>query len=102
MVIGIYDYLILGSLLFFIGLYGVFSSRANVIRILMSIELMLLSVNINFVGFSAFNNNLGGQIFTLFTLTIAAAEAAVGLSILVVYYRNRNNISAADASTLRG
>lgn len=95
-------YLLVAGFLFALGLFGVFWGRKNVITILMSIELMLLAVNINFVAFSAFLNDLVGQIFTLFVLTVAAAEAAIGLAILVVYYRNRGTINVEDISVMKG
>lgn len=95
-------FLILSSLLFVIGIGGIFLNRKNIIVILMSIELMLLSVNINFVAFSAYLDSLLGQIFTLFILTIAAAEAAIGLAILVVYFRNRDSVAVEDVSQMRG
>ena len=95
-------FLILSSLLFVIGIGGIFLNRKNIINILMSIELMLLSVNINFVAFSAYLDNLLGQIFSLFILTIAAAEAAIGLAILVVYFRNRDTVAVEDVSQMRG
>ena len=95
-------FLILSSLLFVIGIGGIFLNRKNIIIILMSIELMLLSVNINFVAFSAYLDNLLGQIFSLFILTIAAAEAAIGLAILVVYFRNRDTVAVEDVSQMRG
>ena len=82
-------YLFLGAVLFTLGVFGIFLNRKNVITILMSIELMLLAVNINLVAFSAYLNDISGQIFTIFVLTVAAAEAAIGLAILVVFYRNR-------------
>lgn len=100
--ITITHFLILSSLLFVIGIGGIFLNRKNIIVILMSIELMLLSVNINFVAFSAYLDNLLGQIFTLFILTIAAAEAAIGLAILVVYFRNRDSVAVEDVSQMRG
>ena len=95
-------YLILGSIIFSIGIIGIFLNRKNVIVILMSIELILLAVNINLVSFSVFSNDLVGQIFTMFILTIAAAEAAIGLAIIVVYYRNRGTIRVEDINTLKG
>jgi NADH-quinone oxidoreductase subunit K len=95
-------YLILSSLIFIIGICGIFINRKNVISILMSIELILLSVNINLVSFSAYLQDLTGQIFSLFVLTVAAAEAAIGLAIIVVYYRNRGNIEVEDISQMRG
>ena len=93
-------FLILSSLLFVIGIGGIFLNRKNIIVILMSIELMLLSVNINFVAFSAYLDNLLGQIFSLFILTIAAAEAAIGLAILVVYFRNKDSVAVEDVSQM--
>ncbi len=95
-------YLILAAVIFTIGVSGIFLNRKNVIIILMSIELMLLAVNINFVAFSAYLHDLSGQIFTIFILTIAAAEAAIGLAILVVYYRNRGSISVTDINIMKG
>ena len=95
-------YLILSSLIFIIGLCGIFVNRKNVITILMSVELILLSVNINFVAFSSYLQDLTGQIFSLLILTVAAAEAAIGLAIIVVYYRNRGNIVIEDISQMRG
>ena len=102
MTIGIFHYLFLAGLLFTIGVFGIFLNRKNVIIILMSVELMLLAVNINFVAFSHFLNDLSGQIFAMFVLTVAAAEAAIGLAILVVYFRNKGSIAVEDISTLRG
>ena len=95
-------YVILSTLLFVTGVAGIFLNRKNIITLLMSIELMLLSVNINFVAFSVQLGDLTGQIFTMFVLTVAAAEAAIGLAILVVYFRNRATIDVDDISTLRG
>ena len=92
----------LSTLLFVIGVCGIFLNRKNIITILMSIELMLLAVNINFVAFSSFLNDLGGQVFAMFVLTVAAAEAAIGLAILVVFFRNRGSIAVEDISTMRG
>jgi len=100
--IGISDYLILSSLIFVIGICGIFLNRKNIIIILMSIELMLLAVNINFVAFSVYLGDIAGQIFTIFVLTVAAAEAAIGLAILVVFYRNRGSIEAEDINSMRG
>jgi NADH-quinone oxidoreductase subunit K len=102
MTIGMEHYLILASLLFTIGVFGIFLNRKNVIIILMSIELMLLAVNINFVTFSSFMNDLAGQVFTMFVLTVAAAEAAIGLAILVVFFRTKGTIAVEDISTLKG
>ncbi|MGB0935470.1 MAG: NADH-quinone oxidoreductase subunit NuoK [Alphaproteobacteria bacterium] len=102
MEVGLTQYLILSGLLFTIGLSGIFIARKNMITILMSIELMLLAVNINFVAFSTYLSDLAGQVFSMFILTIAAAEAAIGLAILVVYFRNRGTIEVDDISTLKG
>ena len=100
--IGIGHYLTLGAIIFLIGIVGIFLNRKNVIVILMSIELILLAVNINLVSFSIFMNDISGQIFTLFILTVAAAEAAIGLAIIVVYYRNSgNNTSRGNRKTER-
>ena len=100
--IGLEHYLTLAALIFTIGVFGMFLNRKNVIVILMSIELMLLAVNINFVTFSAYLNDLSGQIFTMFILTVAAAEAAIGLAILVVFFRNRGTIAVEDISSMKG
>ncbi len=102
MTIGLSHYLTLAAILFTIGIFGIFLNRKNVIVILMSIELMLLAVNINFVSFSAFLHDLTGQIFTMFILTVAAAEAAIGLAILVVFFRNSGSIAVEDISTMKG
>ena len=102
MEIGLSHYLVLAGLLFTIGIFGMFLNRKNVIVILMSIELMLLAVNINFVAFSAYLNDLVGQIFTMFILTVAAAEAAIGLAILVVFFRNKGSVAVEDISALKG
>lgn len=102
MTIGLTHYLILAGLLFTIGVFGMFLNRKNVIVILMSIELMLLAVNINFVAFSTFLNDLSGQVFTMFILTVAAAEAAIGLAILVVFFRNKGTIAVEDIADLKG
>ncbi len=102
MEVGLIHYLILAAILFTIGISGIFLNRKNVIVILMSIELMLLAVNINFVAFSASLQDMVGQVFTIFILTVAAAEAAVGLAILVVYYRNRGSISVTDINIMKG
>ena len=90
------------AILFVLGIFGIFLNRKNVIVILMSVELILLSVNLNLVAFSAHLNDLAGQVFTMFILTVAAAEAAIGLAILVVYFRNRGSIEVEDISTLKG
>ena len=102
MTIGIGHYLTVAALLFTIGVFGIFLNRKNVIVILMSIELILLAVNINFVAFSSFLGDLVGQMFALFVLTVAAAEAAIGLAILVVFYRNRRTIAVEDVNLLKG
>jgi NADH-quinone oxidoreductase subunit K len=102
MEIGLSHYLTVGAILFTIGVLGIFLKRKNVIVILMSVELMLLAVNINFVAFSAFLGDLMGQIFVLLILTVAAAEAAIGLAIVVVYYRNRGSIAVDDINLMKG
>ena len=95
-------YLAFGAALFVIGVFGIFANRKNVIVILMSIELMLLAANVNLVAFSAFIGDLMGQIFAMLVLTVAAAEAAVGLAILVVYFRNRGDIAVEDINLMKG
>ena len=95
-------YLVLGAVIFSIGIIGIFLNRKNVIVILMSIELILLAVNINLVSFSIFINDLTGQVFTMFVLTVAAAEAAIGLAIIVVYYRNKGTIRIEEINSLKG
>ena len=95
-------YLFLAAIIFTIGVVGIFLNRKNVIIILMSIELILLAVNINLVSFSIFTQDLTGQIFTMFILTVAAAEAAIGLAIIVVYYRNKGSIRVEDINSLKG
>lgn len=95
-------YLVLAALLFTIGVVGIFLNRKNVILILMCVELILLAVNINFVAYSAFLGDLTGQIFTMVVLTVAAAEAAIGLAILVVYFRNRYSVAVDDANLMKG
>ena len=100
--IGLSHYLTVGAILFALGFFGIFLNRRNVIIILMSIELILLAVNINLVAFSVFLDDLVGQVFALFVLTVAAAEAAIGLAILVVYFRNRGSISVDDVDVLKG
>jgi NADH-quinone oxidoreductase subunit K len=102
MVIYLGHYLILASMLFTIGVIGVFLNRKNVIIILMSLELILLSISINLVAFSSFLNDSAGQIFSLFILTVAAGEAAIGLAILVVYFRNVGNIEVDQINKMRG
>ena len=100
--ISLEHYLILAAIIFTIGIAGIFLNRKNLIVILMCIELLLLAVNINLVSFSIFLNDLNGQIFTLFILTVAAAEAAIGLAIIVLYYRNSGSIRVEDINTLKG
>jgi NADH-quinone oxidoreductase subunit K len=100
--VGLNHFLVLSSILFTIGLFGIFLNRKNVIIILMSIELILLAVNINFVAFSSFLSDLAGQIFTFFVLTVAAAEAAIGLAILVTFFRNRATIDVEEINALKG
>lgn len=95
-------YLVVSSIVFTLGVFGVFLNRRNIIIVLMSIELMLLAVNINFVAFSWFLKDLVGQVFSIFILTVAAAEAAIGLAILVVYFRNRSTIKIEDMSMMKG
>jgi NADH-quinone oxidoreductase subunit K len=102
MQIGLAHYLWVAAILFAVGIFGIFLNRKNIIIILMSIELMLLAVNINFVAFSMQLNNLVGQVFAMFVLTVAAAEAAIGLAILVVYFRNRGSIAVEDVSLMKG
>ena len=100
--VGIMHYLTLSSLLFTIGVCGIFLNRKNIITILMSVELILLAVNINFVAFSVYLGDLTGQIFAMFVLTVAAAEAAIGLAILVTYFRNRGSIAVEDINLMKG
>ena len=100
--ISLSHYLVLGGILFAISVLGIFLNRKNVIVILMSVELILLAVNLNLVAFSHFLNDLTGQIFALLVLTVAAAEAAIGLAILVVFYRNRGSIAVEDINMMRG
>lgn len=102
MVIGLGHYLVLAALLFTLGVVGIFLNRKNLIVILMSVELILLAVNINFVTFSHFRGDLTGQIFTLFVLTVAAAETAIGLAIMVIYFRGRRTLAVEDANLLKG
>ncbi|MBU6298160.1 MAG: NADH-quinone oxidoreductase subunit NuoK [Alphaproteobacteria bacterium] len=102
MTIGLGDYLAVAAALFTIGVFGIFLNRKNVIVILMSIELILLAVNINFVAFSSYLGDMIGQVFALFVLTVAAAEAAIGLAILVVFFRNRHTIAVEDVNLLKG
>ena len=100
--IGLGHYLTLAAIIFTIGIIGIFLNRKNVIIILMSIELILLAVNINLVSFSIYLQNLVGQVFTMFILTVAAAEAAVGLAIIVIYYKNRGSINVEQINSLKG
>ncbi len=100
--IGLSHFLAVGAALFTIGVFGIFVNRKNVIVLLMCIELVLLSVNVNLVAFSAFLGNVQGQVFAMFVLTVAAAEAAVGLAILVTYFRNRGDIAVEDLNLMKG
>ena len=100
--IGLSHYLIFASILFTIGIIGIFLNRKNVIIILMSIELILVAVNVNFVAFYSYLGDVFGQVFALFILTVAAAEAAIGLAILVVYFRNRGNIAVENINAMKG
>lgn len=100
--IGLSHYLTVGAILFVLGVVGIFLNRKNVVVIMMSIELMLLAVNVNMVAFSSFLGDLVGQVFTLFILTVAAAEAAIGLAILVVFFRNRGSIAVEDINQMKG
>lgn len=100
--IGVSNFLIVSAILFTLGVFGIFLNRRNVIVILMSIELMLLAVTINMVTFSSFLQDLTGQVFSMFILTVAAAEAAIGLAILVTFFRNRDTIAVEDISELKG
>ena len=102
MTITLGHYLTVAACLFTLGIFGIFLNRKNVIVILMSIELMLLAVNINLVAFANYNSDLVGQVFALFILTVAAAEAAIGLAIIVVYYRNRGSIAVDDINMMKG
>jgi len=102
MMIGLSHYLTVAAILFTIGIFGIFLNRKNVIIIMMSVELMLLAVNINLVAFSTALNDLVGQVFALLVLTVAAAEAAIGLAILVTYFRNRGTISVDDITLMKG
>ncbi len=102
MTIGLGHYLAVSAILFTLGVLGIFVNRKNIIVILMSVELILLSVNLNFVAFSSFLNDIVGQVFALLVLTVAAAEAAIGLAILVVFYRNRGSIAVEDINMMRG
>ncbi|MEN0652299.1 MULTISPECIES: NADH-quinone oxidoreductase subunit NuoK [Hyphobacterium] len=100
--IGLAHYLAVAALLFTIGVFGIFVNRKNVIILMMSIELLLLAVNINLVAFSSYLGDLAGQVFAMFVLTVAAAEAAIGLAILVVFFRNRGDIAVEDINMMKG
>ena len=102
MAVGLDHYLAVAAILLVLGIFGIFMNRKNVIIILMSIELILLAVNINLVAFSSFLNDIVGQVYALFVLTVAASEAAIGLAILVVFYRNRGSIAVDDISLMKG
>jgi len=102
MSVGLEHYLVLAAILFTIGIFGIFLNRKNVIVILMSVELLLLAVSINLVAFSAFLDDLVGQVFALVVLTVAAAESAIGLAIIVVYFRNRGSIAVDDINLMKG
>jgi NADH-quinone oxidoreductase subunit K len=100
--IGLTHYLVVGAILLVLGMFGIFLNRKNVITIMMSIELILIGVNINLVGFSAALGDLAGQVLALFVLTVAAAEAAIGLAIVVIYFRNRGSIEVEDVKLMKG
>lgn len=102
MSVGLAEYLTVAAILFTIGVFGIFVNRKNVIVILMCVELILLAVNINFVAFATHMNDIAGQVFAMFILTVAAAEAAVGLAILVVYFRNRGDIAVDNINSMKG
>lgn len=102
MTIGLEHFLAVGAILFVLGVFGIFLNRKNVIVILMAIELILLSVNINLIAFSVFLGDMVGQVFAMFVLTVAAAEAAIGLAILVIYFRNRGTIAVDDINQMKG
>jgi NADH-quinone oxidoreductase subunit K len=102
MAIPLSHYVTVASILFTLGIFGIFLNRKNVIIILMSIELMLLAINLNLVAFSVYLNDLAGQVFAMFVLTVAAAEAAIGLAILVVYFRTRGSIEVEDINLMKG
>ena len=102
MVIGLSHYLVVAALVFTLGVLGIILNRKNIIIILMSVELILLAVNLNLVAFSSFLGDLTGQVFSLFILTVAAAEAAIGLAILVTYFRNRGSIAVEDINMMKG
>jgi len=100
--IGLQHYLVVSTILFVMGVLGIFINRKNIIVILMAIELILLAVNLNLVAFSAYLGDLVGQIFSMFVLTVAAGEAAIGLAILVIYFRSRGTIAVDDANRMKG
>jgi NADH-quinone oxidoreductase subunit K len=102
MTIGLGHYLVVGAILLTLGIFGIFLNRKNVIIIMMSIELILLAVNVNLVAFSSFMGDIVGQVYALIVLTVAAAEAAIGLAILVAYFRNRGSIAVEDINLMRG
>jgi len=102
MTLSLNHFLVLGAMLFAVSVVGIFLNRRNIIVLLMAIELMLLAVNMNFIAFSHFNNDLAGQVFVFFILTVAAAESAIGLAILVVLFRNLNTIDVEDLDSLKG
>jgi NADH-quinone oxidoreductase subunit K len=102
MTVSLSHYLVVSAILLVLGIFGIFLNRKNVIIILMSIELILLAVNLNLVGFSAALNDLAGQVFAMFVLTVAAAEAAIGLAIVLVYFRNRGSIQVEDVTLMKG
>jgi NADH-quinone oxidoreductase subunit K len=102
MIIGLGHYLVVGAILLTLGIFGIFLNRKNVIIIMMSIELILLAVNVNLVAFSSFMGDIVGQVYALIVLTVAAAEAAIGLAILVAYFRNRGSIAVEDINLMRG
>jgi NADH-quinone oxidoreductase subunit K len=102
MAVPLSHYLTVAAILFTLGIFGIFLNRKNIIIILMSIELILLAVNLNLVAFSAYLGDLAGQVFAMFVLTVAAAEAAIGLAILVVYFRNRGSIEVEDINLMKG
>jgi NADH-quinone oxidoreductase subunit K len=102
MTIGVGHYLVLSAILLVLGVFGIFLNRKNIIVIMMSVELILLAANLNLVAFSAVLHDLTGQVFALFVLTVAAAESAIGLAIIVVYFRNRGSIQVEDVKLMRG
>ena len=102
MAVGVGHYLVVGAVLLLLGVFGIFLNRKNIIVIMMSIELILLAVTINLVAFSASLGDLAGQVFAMFVLTVAAAEAAIGLAVVVVYFRNRGSIQVEDVSMMKG